>query len=61
MSKGRNRTGNADVKINIRMSKELYDNLCKLTELANASESTNLSNVIRKALEAFVNKNRKLL
>ena len=61
MSKGRKRTGDADIKINIRMGKELYENLVKLTEFANKKENTNLSEVVRKALEAFVEKNRKLL
>ena len=61
MSKGRLRKGDADVKVNLRMSRELYDNLQRLTELARSKESTSFSDVVRKALESFVSKNRKLL
>jgi hypothetical protein len=61
MPKGRTRKGDADVRMNLRVSRDLYDSLQRLTELANTKENTNLSELIRKALESFVHKNKKLL
>lgn len=59
--RGRPKKKEEGIKVNIRMSKELYMDLLKLTEIANIKEPTNLSDTIRKCLTNFVRKNRGLI
>ena len=61
MPPGRKRNGDADVKVNIRMSQELFEDLTEITSIINKKTNMSFSEVLRKALEAFVEKNKKLL